>query len=308
MLGNERGKGRMQRNATARATHRWRVLFLSTGEVGMSTRLMEGGDRARAGQEVRVLEVAADAGKKMGVFEELHGFRSAAILAEHLRSTASRQCGHPARTYLQHVTQDVTSLEASITSERADFIARNCPARVDGQVRRACGRFAVIAAAGELATRIGITGWQAGEATAAAIRCWEDWLADRGGIGSAEMREALLQVRFFLEQHGESRFDPAWDPSNGRTALNRAGYRKGGNGAGWTYYVQQEVWRREICKGFDARAVASEMAERGWMQRDEEHLTRLERVPGEKPMRFYVIAPEFMEGVTLDKRNLLPCF
>jgi len=105
MLGNERGKGRMTRNATLRQTHRWRVIFLSTGEVGMATRLLEGGGKSRAGQEVRVLEIPADAGKAMGVFEDLHGFLGAAELAEHLRLAADRNCGQAAREFLAQLTE-----------------------------------------------------------------------------------------------------------------------------------------------------------------------------------------------------------
>jgi putative DNA primase/helicase len=66
MLGNERGKGRMRRDATARKPHTWRVLFLSTGETGVSARLLEGGERARAGQEVRVLEIPGRRRRRSG--------------------------------------------------------------------------------------------------------------------------------------------------------------------------------------------------------------------------------------------------
>jgi hypothetical protein len=35
--------------------------------------------------------------------------------------------------------------------------------------------------------------------------------AERGGTGAAETRQGFAQVRMLLEQHGESRFAPAWD-------------------------------------------------------------------------------------------------
>ena len=295
MLGNERGKGRMRRNATARPVHHWRILFLSTGEIGMATRVMEGGDKARAGQEVRVLEVKADAGKGLGVFEHLHGFSSAAALAEHLRLAADRNCGEPAREFLKHITKD-TGMRAKLIAElRAGFIAENCPADADGQVRRACGRFAIIGIAGELATQCGVTGWPKGEAKAAAVRCFKDWLDDRGGSGAAETRDALLQVRLFFEQHGESRFSLAWDKANERPVSNRAGFRKASD-EGATYYVLPEVWRREVCKGLDAGAVASAMAERGWLTREGKHMTCKPRIPGEGHLRVYVIPADFLSA------------
>jgi putative DNA primase/helicase len=297
MLGNERGKGRMNRNTTLRQTHRWRVVFLSTGEVGMAMRLLEGGGKARAGQEVRVLEIPADAGQGMGIFENLHGIGSSAELAEHFRLAADRDCGHASREFLVHLTKNMKEVTRTIREMRTGFIAEHCPSDADGQVRRACGRFAVIAIAGELATTFGITGWTEGEAKAAVVRCWRDWLAERGGAGPAEVREALLQVRLFLEQHGESRFSLAWDQENDRPVSNRAGFRKAAD-AGATYYVLREVFRREVCKGLDAKIVARAMAERGWLEREADALTHTVRIPGQGNLRVYVIQPGFLCGDT----------
>jgi putative DNA primase/helicase len=309
MLGNGRGKGRMKRDATARTVHRWRVLFLSTGEVPMATRIMEGGDKARAGQEVRVLEIAADAGQGRGLFEALHGYRDGAQLAEHLRLAADRNCGHAAREFLGHITKDVNGLAKTIPEARARFIAEHCPADADGQVKRACGRFAVVGIAGELATQYGVTGWRKGEATAAAVHLFRDWLDARGGAGAAETREAFSQVRAFLEQHGEARFAPAWDRTTtyvaaggenvetaktDRPVINRAGFRKVSDD-GTTFYVLPEVWRREVCKGLDATAVAAAMVGRGWMLPGEgSNLAQKPRIPGEGLLRVYVIPPVFL--------------
>jgi len=302
MLGNERGKSRMNRNATLRHTFRWRVLFLSTGEVGMAARLLEGGGKARAGQEVRVLEIPADAGKGHGVFENLHGFSNAAELAEYLRLAADRDCGHAAQAFLERIVENPAKLAAHLTQSRAEFVADYCPAGADGQVRRACGRFGVIAIAGELATLYGITGWKTGEAEEAVARCWHDWLDARGGAGAAEEREAIDQVRLFLEQHGEARFSLAWDKENERPVSNRAGFRRSSD-SGATYYVLPGVFRREVCKGFDARAVARAMAAKGWLVTEAGRHTTNARIPGEGLRRVYVIPPEFMSGNAISDGN-----
>jgi uncharacterized protein (DUF927 family) len=314
MLGNQRGKTRMNRNATARASLQWRVLFLSTGEVSLATRLGEGGIKARAGQEVRVLDIQADAGAGNGIFENLHGFESASILAEHIRLAADKNCGWPARAFLETITRmDLHEALKKITELRASFISDVCPPDADGQVRRACGRFALIGIAGEMATLAGITGWQEGEAEAAAVRLFNDWLADRGGAGAAEMREALAQVRAFLEQHGESRFAPAWDrtvttltpdgehdtlDARARPTINRAGFRRTFDD-GVTFYVLPEVWRQEVCKGLDAKAVAATMVKAGWMlPGDGRNVMQKPRIPGEGLMRVYVIPPAFVGADT----------
>ncbi len=312
MLGNQRGKTRMNRNSTARASLQWRVLFLSTGEVSLSTRLGEGGIRARAGQEVRVLDIQADAGAGAGIFEDLHGFESASLLAEHIRLAADKNCGSPARVFLETITRmDLHEALRTITELRASFISDVCPPNADGQVRRACGRFALIGIAGEMATLAGVTGWQEGEAEAAAVRLFNDWLNERGGSDAAEMRDGLAQVRLFLEQHGESRFAAAWDRTvrhvsadggevetvkTDRPTINRAGFRKVTE-EGTTFYVLREVWRTEVCRGLDAKEIASAMAERGWLIHEHGRLTTNVRIPGEgdKPQRLYVITPGFLQ-------------
>jgi hypothetical protein len=86
----------------------------------------------------------------------------------------------------------------------------NVPAQADGQVVRVAARFALVAAAGELATALGILPWPAGEASVASSRCFNDWLVARGDKGPEEISAGIRQVRSFLEMHGSSRFEEAW--------------------------------------------------------------------------------------------------
>ena len=65
-------------------------------------------------------------------------------------------------------------------------------------------RFAIVAAAGELATAFGLTGWKQEEAERAAKQCFADWLKARGHKGNAEPTAMLKQVRAFLEAHGKA--------------------------------------------------------------------------------------------------------
>ncbi|MTD33444.1 hypothetical protein [Paludibacterium denitrificans] len=56
------------------------------------------------------------------------------------------------------------------------------------EVGRVAARFALVAFAGELATRYGVTGWQAGEAFRAARRCFREWLAENNTGQAADDR------------------------------------------------------------------------------------------------------------------------
>ena len=84
-----------------------------------------------------------------------------------------------------------------------EFVSAHVPAGADGQVDRAAQRLGLIAAAGELATLLGVTPWREGEASAAAAWALEQWIGQRGGTEPAEARQAVEQVRRFIEAHGE---------------------------------------------------------------------------------------------------------
>jgi putative DNA primase/helicase len=141
------------------------------------------------------------------------------------------------------------------------FAAQWIPESASGQVQRVGRRFAAVAAAGELATEAGITGWPEGEAALAAKACFHAWLESRGGAGNAEDEQMLRQVRRFFEAHGDARFTE-WnraDDDHAPKTLYRAGFRKMVNGTddppAWEFYVFIETFRSELCEGFEPRAV-----------------------------------------------------
>lgn len=280
MLANGSGKGRARRDGSARAAARWRVLFLSTGEIGLSDLIAEGGGRARAGQEVRVIDLPADAGAGRGLFERLPNGTTAGAFADTLRDAAGTHYGSAGRVFLQYLTDNYADAREGLRSARDKIAATLAPADAAGQVRRVAHRFALIAAAGELATEWGLTGWPEGEAEQAASACFRDWLVARGTPGSAEPAAMIAQVRQFLEAHGESRFAP-WDANvNERPTINRAGFRKQ-TGDDTEYFVLPETFKTELCRGFDHRAVGRALIEAGAVQPDSDgSVTRKERLPG----------------------------
>lgn len=106
----------------------------------------------------------------------------------------------------------------------------------------------------------------------------------------------LAQVRLFLAMHGESRFSP-WrdaDESHKPRTINRAGFRKGkDDGEGLAYYIEAEVFRSEICAGFDPRQVARTLAHAGALRLDSKGgFTRHERLPDGRKARVFVVLPE----------------
>jgi uncharacterized protein (DUF927 family) len=273
MLANGTGKARARQDGLGAPQARWRTLFLSTGEVALADKMAEVGRRARAGQEVRLADIPADAGLGLGIFETLHDFEDPAALADHLRLAAGRHYGLPIRSFLEIICQsDFQELAETIGKCREYFTARACPVTADGQVKRAARRFALVAAAGDIATNLDILPWPKGEAVQAAYSCFKAWLENRGGAGAHEVRAIISQVKYFMEQHGESRFTP-WDAEKGARTVNRAGFKKaidadviGKDGHdGWEYYVLAETFGKELCAGFDKKLVIQVLREHGYI-------------------------------------------
>ena len=288
MLANGSGKSRAARDGSARRAARWRVLFLSTGELSLADKMNEAGQRARAGQETRLVDVPADAGAGFGLFEELHGFPSAEALARHLCDVSGRLYGGAVREYLARLTADLAGLSDALTAARRRWVSEHCTTGADGQVQRVAARFGLVAAAGELASAMGVLPWRDGEATEAAARCFRAWLDARGGTCAAEIAAGLAQVRHFFTLHGESRFSRFGHDNSDRPTINRAGFRRDDEAAVTEFLVLPAVWCDEICRGFDARALARELIARGVLLPDPDGKPQSRhRLPGTGVRRVY---------------------
>ena len=131
-------------------------------------------------------------------------------------------------------------------------------------MQRVARRFALVAAAGELAISYGILPWPELAAAYCIERCFHRWLAHHGGGDAAEMREAIERVRSFVARHGSSRFINLG--SNGlQNVPNCAGFRKVENGE-CLYLVYTSVFRSEICAGLDHNTVAKYLLQAGYLE------------------------------------------
>ena len=184
MLANEQSKARATRNGTPRARLSWRLLFLSAGELGLADHMAEGMKRTRTGQEVRMADIPADAGAGMGAFENLHGMEGGAAFSRHLANTCGAVYGTPGRAWVEWLTEHFDTIRPCVKESAAALAGQLIPEAASGQVHRVGERFALVGAAGELATQAGLTGWEPGESERAARACFNAWMAARGGLAS----------------------------------------------------------------------------------------------------------------------------
>lgn len=305
MLGNGTGKARANdRGQAGRQVQEWRLLFLSTGEKTLAQHMAEANKELKAGMEVRMLAVPADASKGLGMFDALNGFDDAAALSDALKARVAKYYGTPLTAFLTALCEpDKRHAWSAILRRTLEgFIAKSLPASASGQAHRAAARFGLAAAAGELATAMGITGWPDGTATTAARVCLNAWMNERGGAGNFEGDAILARLRQVIERFGESRFT-RWESAaakvdeHGPRTIDRLGFRKTmEHGLGDalhttnTYYVLPESWRSEIFRGMNINAVNKELLQRGVIEPGNDgKASTLVRLPGLGTQRCYVV-------------------
>lgn len=257
MLGNSVGKVRAIRSGGLKIPGRWRVLFLSSGEVGIFDHMNGAMQKVRAGHEVRAIDLSAG-NRPYGCYEELHGLESGAELSQKITEETSRCYGFVGKSYLEKLTQDKSEVTKVTKKSISMFIASNALDSVEGQVIRVLERFALVAAAGELATSYGLTQWPEGIATNACIDLFLKWQEDRGDVGKREDQLIIEQVTHFFELHGSSRFMDVTQPES--KTFQHAGYRKKTE-QGWEFRVFPNVFKKEICKGYSTKQVIAVLRE-----------------------------------------------
>jgi uncharacterized protein (DUF927 family) len=298
MLAHGNGKVRLSRDATARPSLNWRVMLLSTGEIGLADHVESAGGRFHAGQEARITDIPADAGQGFGLFDSLHDFPDGGTLARHLAKATKDHHGHAIHAFIERLAKGRESVKARWEKAREPLVnALIQKPEAAGMVYRVANRFALCAFAAELASEWGITGWPLGEATTGIASSFNAWLSARGGYGASEDMEALRAVRDFLQAHADARLVPLdiADEKQLRT-IHRAGAIDFNNGQA-LYYLFTGPFRNEVCKSLDHLAVARILKERGHLVTNErDRLTiKTPQLPDGSRPRAYCIKASILE-------------
>ncbi|HEV2202211.1 MAG TPA: DUF927 domain-containing protein [Bryobacteraceae bacterium] len=260
MLANASGKARARKDGSAAPTKTWAAMLLSSGELSLSAHANEAGAKVKAGAEVRLLTIPADAGRGLGLYEDIHGFGSAAEFSDHLKSRSRAIYGTPLRAFLRWFVSHREYALRRVVELQDVFSDTHLPTGASGEIVRAAGRFSLLSAAGELATEAGVTDWAPGVATEAAGVCFADWLAERGSVTGGDVEAGVRQVLAFIEEHG-ARFQ---DVTRTFDTQQRVGFMQVGGGT-TEYLILRAAFEEILTKGHNYRTVRTELIRRGLM-------------------------------------------
>jgi uncharacterized protein (DUF927 family) len=310
MLASGQAKGRSKADGSLRRRAEWRTSFLSTGEISLADHIrssVRGGDRSTSGQELRLLDVAADAGAGRGIWQELHGRPGPAELSEAVSAACERDHGHAGPAYVERLAANRAAGVLDAKLWLAQFLDDVLTPDDTGQAHRAAVRFGAIAAAGELASKYGVLPWKAGWAAEVAGRMFLRWAAAFGRDTPREERQMLRRLKAVIESE-RSAFSPiaAEDigedtaPSPGgrdgeARSLKSYGFREVFAGV-VRYWFHAEGWAY-VFKGFNQQEAARVAAAAGFLEADGDgkHMTRRRKIRGERH-RLYCVNGAILEA------------
>ncbi|WP_425044638.1 DUF927 domain-containing protein [Primorskyibacter sp. S87] len=235
MLANGRGKMRSNSNGRTQRTLSWTVPVLSSGELSLEEHMASGGRTMYAGQDIRLIDLAADV-RLRGAFDCLHGEPDGRAFAERMKQAGQENYGVAGPVFVERLMKNSDKLEgfSRVVSGYCRMWDKNVDLPPDGQVQRVLVRFAIAAVAGETATKFGLTGWPRGAAQAAAFELFQSWLDARDGATRAEINGAVERTRTYVSKNLE------------RFAVVGTGSGEpldGWRDEGWIY-ITPECWRR----------------------------------------------------------------
>lgn len=260
MLANGQGKARATQDATAKAISSWRLMILSTGEVGLEQHMAGAGLKVMAGQQTRLIDIPANAGAGHGVFENIHGSANGSEFSLFLKRQTANYHGVAGRAWVNALADP--ELRPALLQQIKDYIREfegRVPPEADGQVRRVARRFILVAAVAEACADLDILPWEQGHATTMISRCFSQWVDHRGGLGNLESDQALSRLRRFLAEHGDSGFTPlsaeGIESATDRVTIRRLGFRGVGPDGHTDYFILPAIFREVICAGLDPKQV-----------------------------------------------------
>lgn len=271
------GRTRLDVNSNLRQSRTWRIVLLSGGELDVHEFARLAGQESKGGVDVRLLAIPLPADSKYRLFETIHDSSSGAAFADALHTAAVAKCyGTAGREFMRYllmpependsVSSPIGNLHTRLQRVRhfvAEFEESVLPKNAPAEVLRAGKSFAVVAAAGRLASHWGITGWPREWSFEAVATCFRDWVADRNEVAGDDTGiDAARGIRLLVQKltQFDSRFKQLKADADGFEAPTP--YEMYGWQDADCFYVNTSVYENILLNGYSRKAVSAELKRR----------------------------------------------
>jgi hypothetical protein len=175
------GKGKVRASLYENNVAEWHLVVFSTGELSLAQHADAGKIERLEGENVRVIDVPADAFCGMGVFESLpEGVSSSNELATIVKDVTHRYYGSAKPAFLKRLVADIQEdregLKAKLEKGMEFFLKKHKVNRNSGIDVRIAKRFALAYVSGCLAIKYGILPFEKRDVMRGISKCYRDSL------------------------------------------------------------------------------------------------------------------------------------
>ncbi len=291
MIGNAKGKSRLNQYAELKQNKEWRLAVLSSGEVAITDKIMEAGGKVKAGQLVRCTDIDCHMSEENGIYDTMHDdFENGADLSKYLNEQCSKYYGVVAEAFVRKLAiMSDESIKSKFNELRGEIKTKFKLANANGQVLRVADVFAALALVGVLACEFKIFTHRVFrpsedqemiyEIKDLIFQVFERWLTARGTTQAVEDGAIVEHIKSFLFQsdnrfHQIERKDGKVTNESQFTINNRLGYcvkdYYDSRLKEVTYYFLSGVFSSEVCKGYNERIAKNTLKKKGLLVLDKD--------------------------------------
>ncbi|WP_428492537.1 DUF927 domain-containing protein [Rhodopila sp.] len=244
----------------------WRLLYMGSTEHSQDQLATICGHPLAAGQLVRLVDVAADAGCGMGVLEELHDpTTSPSRFSDKLRDAALQCYGTAGHAFLEQLvewTHADPEAAAVYIERRMNFYLRHVNANAwGGPVARVARLFAFVYASGRLANKFGVLPWPWKDMLGAVSTVHQRILLPANAIALRTPKSSIDAVAGYITTNRDRFVDLTKRTSMTAAELQSAYGILYPTGSGSKEFLfANERFRNAVCAGLPADEVLSHLA------------------------------------------------
>jgi putative DNA primase/helicase len=184
----------------------WQFLYLGSSEETVDALAHRAKMAVPLGQRVRIMELTADAGSGMGVFEQLPSkyANRPDMFADALKDAVADYYGAPADAFLERLVHDVRrnrqNLISSIDRRMTYFLSKLGSETRSGPMSRMAKYFALVYAAGRLANHYDVLPWKRRDMFQAVTKCHQRLIVPPEFSNPHTPQRSITTVRDYIRR------------------------------------------------------------------------------------------------------------